>query len=371
MRKTLLHTVAAAALLAPAIAHAEMKDTKADMSADAEVQAEVKTNEALRSPDTKVTEGAEAEVTAEEVGEAAEDTAEATAETVENAAEATAEATENAAEATAEAAENAYEATSNWLADATDGIDEERAAQIEADVAASDELAVESDNYIVMTANGLNARTLTGAPVFDASAEEIGTVEDVVVDAEGHVSHIIVSQGGVFGFGGKDVALPYNASTIAYDAEAQPRIKLNVSEETVANAEAFDAEQLGENAHLASNLLGTDITLAANAEGEADSADLYDVLMTKDGSIEHAILAYGGVAGVGSKYVAVPFSDIQQAQGAGGEYELAMSGDDIAAAPTFVYYRGEADAEMSGMMDTEAGIDTGAEVGVDADPLAQ
>lgn len=360
MRKTLMHTVAAAALLAPAIAHAEMKDTKADMSADAEIQAEVKSDEALRSPDTKVTEGAEAEVTAEEVGEAAEDTAEATANTV-----------EDAAEATADAAEDAYEATSNWLADATDGIDEERAAELEANVAASDELAVESDNYIVMTANGLNARTLTGAPVFDASAEEIGTVEDVVVDAEGNVSHIIVSQGGVFGFGGKDVALPYNASTIAYDAEAQPRIKLNVSEETVANAEEFDAEQLGENAHLASNLLGTDITLAANAEGEADSADLYDVLMTKDGNIEHAILAYGGVAGVGSKYVAVPFSDIQQAQGAGGEYELAMSGDDIAAAPTFVYYRGEADPRTSVDADTEAGVEADGEVGLDADPLAQ
>ena len=54
----------------------------------------------------------------------------------------------------------------------------------------------------------VTADALQGAPVYDASGEEVGEVSKVLIDASGKPAQAVVDVGGVLGIGEKPVALP-------------------------------------------------------------------------------------------------------------------------------------------------------------------
>lgn len=86
----------------------------------------------------------------------------------------------------------------------------------------------------------LTTSTLTNEPVRNAAGEDIGKVEDYMLDLErGCVAYAVLSFGGVLGMGGKLFAVPWDAMTL--DTENHNFI-LDVSRDQLERAPGFDKD---------------------------------------------------------------------------------------------------------------------------------
>ncbi len=61
--------------------------------------------------------------------------------------------------------------------------------------------------------NGTHASNLIGADVKTAKGEDVGSVNDLIIDEKGQVAAIVVSVGGFLGMGEKDVAIGWDDVT--------------------------------------------------------------------------------------------------------------------------------------------------------------
>lgn len=84
----------------------------------------------------------------------------------------------------------------------------------------------------------LTAKTIIGDDVKNSQGENLGSVQDLMVDLQGgKLAYVVVSHGGVLGVGDKLFAIPWAAFTL--DAEGHNLI-LDVDKDTLRNAEGFD-----------------------------------------------------------------------------------------------------------------------------------
>jgi sporulation protein YlmC with PRC-barrel domain len=94
--------------------------------------------------------------------------------------------------------------------------------------------------------NGLVAlgQTLTDFNVVDANGEDLGEVEDVILDLNsGQVRYGLVDFGGFLGVAENTVAVPWQRMTILAGEDGEPNdtsFQLNVTEDTLRNAPLFD-----------------------------------------------------------------------------------------------------------------------------------
>lgn len=58
---------------------------------------------------------------------------------------------------------------------------------------------------------------ILGRKIVTADGEEAGDVNDLLVDKDNHITHVIVGVGGFFGFGAKPVSLPIQKLALADD----------------------------------------------------------------------------------------------------------------------------------------------------------
>lgn len=86
----------------------------------------------------------------------------------------------------------------------------------------------------------LSAGTLTGDPVVNDAGENLGKLEEIMIDLDsGRVAYVVISFGGVLGVGNKLFAIPWQALRV--DTENK-EIVLNVSKETLEQAPGFDKD---------------------------------------------------------------------------------------------------------------------------------
>jgi len=84
----------------------------------------------------------------------------------------------------------------------------------------------------------LSASTLKGDKVVNLQGEDLGKIEDLMIDLErGRVAYAVLSFGGFLGLGDKLFAIPWEA--LAVDT-AEKRIVLNVDKELLKRAPGFD-----------------------------------------------------------------------------------------------------------------------------------
>lgn len=84
----------------------------------------------------------------------------------------------------------------------------------------------------------LSAGTLKGDEVRNAAGENLGKVEELMVDLPaGRVAYVVLSFGGFLGMGDKLFAVPPSAFTID---RAERCLVLNVDKERLKNAPGFD-----------------------------------------------------------------------------------------------------------------------------------
>ena len=88
-------------------------------------------------------------------------------------------------------------------------------------------------------------KQLIGAKVEDPSGKNIGSIEDVMVDASGRIPFAVLSFGGFMGIGDKWYAVPWNAMQIERDRDNKDvkRIVMDVSKETLEHAPSFTKDR--------------------------------------------------------------------------------------------------------------------------------
>jgi sporulation protein YlmC with PRC-barrel domain len=88
-------------------------------------------------------------------------------------------------------------------------------------------------------ASGIQASDLIGAKVRSTDDENVGSVDDVIIDENGQVVAIIVGVGGFLGLGQKDVAISWDNVTRS-GAVDDPELRVDVTRESLLNAPEFE-----------------------------------------------------------------------------------------------------------------------------------
>ena len=87
----------------------------------------------------------------------------------------------------------------------------------------------------------LSSSSITGNSVRNGNGDDLGKVEDLMIDtATGEVSYAVISFGGFLGLGDKLFAVPLQAMTV--DTENHEFV-LNESKERLENAPGFDKDE--------------------------------------------------------------------------------------------------------------------------------
>ena len=84
----------------------------------------------------------------------------------------------------------------------------------------------------------LAASTIKGDKVVNLQGENLGNIEDLMIDLErGRIAYAVLSFGGFLGMGDKLFAIPWEALTVDM---AEKRLVLNVDKELLKRAPGFD-----------------------------------------------------------------------------------------------------------------------------------
>ncbi len=86
----------------------------------------------------------------------------------------------------------------------------------------------------------LSASTISGDPVRNPQGEDLGKIEDLMIDLDrGRVAYAVLSFGGVFGIGDKLFAVPWKAMAVDTDRHC---FMLNVTKDRLKQAPGFDKD---------------------------------------------------------------------------------------------------------------------------------
>lgn len=91
-----------------------------------------------------------------------------------------------------------------------------------------------------MEPQSLSASTITGDDVRNLDGDNLGHIEELVIDLDsGRVNYAVLSSGGFLGVGDKLFAIPWDLLTVDTDNK---EIVLDLSKETLENAPGFDKD---------------------------------------------------------------------------------------------------------------------------------
>jgi sporulation protein YlmC with PRC-barrel domain len=86
----------------------------------------------------------------------------------------------------------------------------------------------------------MSASTLTGDNVVNTAGEELGKLDEIMIDTQaGRVAYAVLSFGGFLGMGNKLFAIPWDQLSLD---ENRKCFVLNVNHETLENAPGFDKD---------------------------------------------------------------------------------------------------------------------------------
>jgi hypothetical protein len=101
---------------------------------------------------------------------------------------------------------------------------------------------------ILQDENSILASSMIGATVYSPNEEQIGDINDVIVNVDGSVQGIVIGVGGFLGMGEKNVAIEMKHLTLTPRDDGSVRLVLNATKEELENAPEFKsaAEQASE-----------------------------------------------------------------------------------------------------------------------------
>lgn len=88
--------------------------------------------------------------------------------------------------------------------------------------------------------NALSATSLNGTQVVNRQGEDVGHIEDMMIDlSTGRILYMVLSFGGILGIGNKLFAVPFDSLTIDQKNET---FVMDVDKERLKNAPGFDKD---------------------------------------------------------------------------------------------------------------------------------
>jgi sporulation protein YlmC with PRC-barrel domain len=182
----------------------------------------------------------------------------------------------------------------------------------------------------------LPASKIKGEKVTTANGEDLGKIEDIMIDQEkGMIAYAVISFGGFLGIGNKQFAIPWEALS---EGQNEHAFTLKINKEILEKAEGFDKDKLpltrdqlnntyahygnkpywetGSSANIplflpASTIKGEKVT---NMAGE-DLGKIDDIMIDQEnGKIAYAVISFGGFLGMGDKQFAIPWEAISEGQ---------------------------------------------------------
>jgi sporulation protein YlmC with PRC-barrel domain len=86
----------------------------------------------------------------------------------------------------------------------------------------------------------LSASTLNGTDVVNSNGENLGNIEDIMIDFnEGRIAYVVLSFGGFLGIGDKFFAVPMEAMTLDTENE---QVIFDVDKDRLKNAPGFNKD---------------------------------------------------------------------------------------------------------------------------------
>jgi len=87
----------------------------------------------------------------------------------------------------------------------------------------------------------LSASTITGDKVVNLQNEDLGKIEELMIDlGSGRIAYAVLSFGGFLGLGDKLFAIPWNALSVD---QRQKELVLNVDRDVLQRASGFDKDR--------------------------------------------------------------------------------------------------------------------------------
>jgi sporulation protein YlmC with PRC-barrel domain len=233
-----------------------------------------------------------------------------------------------------------------------------------------------------LSAEHFKVDRLVGTDIKNRDGNDIGTVDDVVLDRNGRVAAIIVRTGGLMGVGASTVALSWDQVDVSRDQDDPEKYRLRVAmtQQQLENLPEFDddaprtaqareqreqprqaqqrqdreqprqAQQREEQrevhrqarTQLGAEQLKLDRIVGMDIKNEAGDTigTIDDLVLERDGRIASAIVSTGGaLLGIGAKTVVVPWNrlDLSRDQDDPSKYRVrtSMTEDELENLPEF------------------------------------
>ena len=85
-------------------------------------------------------------------------------------------------------------------------------------------------------ANEMRASKLIGANVVNASNENVGEVNDIILEKDGKVAAVVIGVGGFLGMGERKVAVSFNTLQVRHNSGDKASFVMNTTKETLKGA---------------------------------------------------------------------------------------------------------------------------------------
>jgi sporulation protein YlmC with PRC-barrel domain len=204
--------------------------------------------------------------------------------------------------------ENASEAADKTAAAAEDAYESIKATVI------GDEAPKAGSPNTVTIDSRMTAAGMIGQPVLNHKNEKIATVEDIILDADGNATTVVLANGGFMGIGTKLAAFDYS---LVSQRSADGDVIMPISEETLKKVAPFSYEAKDAEKDKAVRIMQpNNISVAKLLDGqildpEKNNVAEIDNISFRDGSASQVIVAFDQTLGLGGERAAMNFDSVK------------------------------------------------------------
>ena len=171
------------------------------------------------------------------------------------------------------------------------------------------------------------AQGLLNKPIHNATNERVGTLRDIIVDADGNAKLAVVSDAMIPGLG-KEAAFDYS---MVMRQNANGDVIMPITEDGIKNARSFsyDQKEAGKDANVRTIPAGgysIDKLLSANVvDAQGKKVASVDNITFRNGKADALVIGYDKTLGMGGKKAALSFNHVKLNAKGNGNAEFQIS----------------------------------------------
>lgn len=164
-------------------------------------------------------------------------------------------------------------------------------------------------------------------PINNTANQRVGTLRDIIIDADGKAQLAVVSDTRIPGIG-KEAAFEYSLVT---RQNADGDVIMPISEDRIKSARSFsyDREEVGEDAEVRTIPAGgysVDKLLSADVlDAQGDKIAAVENITFRNGKVDAVVIGYDKTLGMGGKKAALRFSDLKLNPTGDGDADLQLT----------------------------------------------